>query len=225
VVASSGGAVFEAMQRILADVHPGRVEWLVVTDRPCGIEDICRERQICHARILEPDNARFSAAAKQFFDDSGGVDFVLLFFLRLVTEELFLQYPTFNIHPSLLPAFQGFNPIRKALRQRVRYLGATLHLAASDADCGPIVAQACMSISSDDDEARLNKNSYIQKVGLGLLLYQMIHSGSLQMNSSLTDFEIDAQPVSDRLNPALTDPALFKALLSLQEAENVEVFL
>ena len=224
VIASSGGGVFGALQQILAEERPDSIEWMVVTDRHCGIEDICHERRLSCRRIEEPDNALFSEAASTFFDDTGGMDFVMLFYLRLVTEQLFTNHATFNIHPSLLPAFQGFNPIRKAIQQRVRFLGATLHLVNESVDGGSIVAQACMPIGQSDDESRLNKLSYIQKVGLGLLLYELHESESIHLSNRNSDIEVESVAATDRMNPALRDRGLLSALTRLQVAEGAEVF-
>jgi phosphoribosylglycinamide formyltransferase 1 len=56
-----------------------------------------------------------------------------------------------NLHPSLLPAFAGLDPIGRALAHGVRVTGCTVHLVTDEIDGGPIVAQACVDVRDDDD--------------------------------------------------------------------------
>ena len=46
-----------------------------------------------------------------------------------------------NVHPSLLPAFPGVNPIDEALAHGVRLMGVTVHFVDEGVDSGPIIAQ------------------------------------------------------------------------------------
>lgn len=56
-----------------------------------------------------------------------------------------------NLHPSLLPAFAGLDPIGRALAHGVRVTGCTVHLVTDEIDGGPIVAQSCVAVRDDDD--------------------------------------------------------------------------
>ena len=60
-----------------------------------------------------------------------------------------------NIHPSLLPSFPGLHTHRRALEAGVRIHGATVHFVTATLDCGPIVIQAAVPVTSGDDEASL----------------------------------------------------------------------
>jgi phosphoribosylglycinamide formyltransferase-1 len=60
-----------------------------------------------------------------------------------------------NIHPSLLPAFPGLHPHRQALEHGAKVSGATVHFVDEGVDTGPIVAQACVPVRSDDTEETL----------------------------------------------------------------------
>lgn len=51
-----------------------------------------------------------------------------------------------NVHPSLLPALRGPEPIFWALRRGDRQTGVTLHLLEDGFDTGPILAQAVVDI-------------------------------------------------------------------------------
>ena len=52
----------------------------------------------------------------------------------------------FNVHPSLLPALRGPEPVFWALRRGDRRTGVTLHLLDAGFDTGPIVAQEAIDV-------------------------------------------------------------------------------
>jgi len=60
-----------------------------------------------------------------------------------------------NIHPSLLPAFKGLDAHAQALAAGVRLSGCTVHYVTPAMDAGPIIVQAAVPVTPDDDEASL----------------------------------------------------------------------
>ncbi len=62
-----------------------------------------------------------------------------------------------NTHPALLPSFPGANGVRDALAHGVKVTGCTVFLIDDGVDTGPIVAQACVPVADDDDEATLHE--------------------------------------------------------------------
>lgn len=55
-----------------------------------------------------------------------------------------------NIHPSLLPAFQGLRVHERVIETGARISGATVHFVRTEMDTGPIVAQAATVVLPDD---------------------------------------------------------------------------
>ena len=51
-----------------------------------------------------------------------------------------------NIHHSLLPAFAGADPYRKAYDRGVKLIGATCHYATAELDAGPIIHQQMIPV-------------------------------------------------------------------------------
>jgi phosphoribosylglycinamide formyltransferase-1 len=78
-------------------------------------------------------------------------------FMRLLTPGFTNRYRErlMNIHPSLLPAFPGLRTHARALAAGVKIHGCTVHFVTADLDHGPIVAQAAVPVTQDDDEERL----------------------------------------------------------------------
>lgn len=166
IVGSSGGSVVRELLGAAGSEH----EFVIVTDRPCGLESLADEYCLPCLRIDEPENAQFSQQAKQFFDQQGGVNLVLLFYLRLVTPELFSKYSTFNLHPSLLPDYPGFHAVERAHADQVKRFGATLHLVDEKADHGPIVARVSTKLKPGESVDQMHRISFAQKTYLALYL-------------------------------------------------------
>ena len=55
-----------------------------------------------------------------------------------------------NIHPALLPAFQGLEAQRQALEHGVKVSGCTVHFVDEFVDHGPVILQACVPVLDDD---------------------------------------------------------------------------
>lgn len=51
-----------------------------------------------------------------------------------------------NVHPSLLPAFQGIRAIEQAIDYGVRVTGVTVHFVDEGVDTGPIVLQEAVEL-------------------------------------------------------------------------------
>ncbi len=166
IIGSSGGSVARELILATGSLH----KFLIATDRLCGLEAVAREFSLPKLRIDEPDNTRFSLRAKHFFDRQGGVDLVLLFYLRLVTRELFDAYPTFNVHPSLLPDYRGLRAIERAHADQIEEFGATLHLVDETADRGPLVAQVSTILQAGVGVEPMRRISFAHKCYLGLYL-------------------------------------------------------
>ncbi len=60
-----------------------------------------------------------------------------------------------NIHPSLLPAFKGLHTHARALAERVRLHGASVHFVTEALDEGPVIAQSAVPVLPDDTEEAL----------------------------------------------------------------------
>jgi phosphoribosylglycinamide formyltransferase-1 len=89
-----------------------------------------------------------------------GVDLVCMAgFMRILPPGFIAAFEgrVLNIHPALLPAFPGPHPVRDTLAWGVRVSGSTVHFADEAVDHGPILAQECVPVLQDDDEASLHE--------------------------------------------------------------------
>jgi phosphoribosylglycinamide formyltransferase-1 len=62
-----------------------------------------------------------------------------------------------NSHPALLPSFPGMHGVRDALRYGVKVTGCTIFMVDAGVDDGPVIAQQCVPVLDDDDEASLHE--------------------------------------------------------------------
>ena len=62
-----------------------------------------------------------------------------------------------NIHPSLLPKYKGLNTHQRALDNKEKYSGCTVHYVNSKLDSGKIILQKKVLISKNETENSLKK--------------------------------------------------------------------
>ena len=88
------------------------------------------------------------------------VDLVVLAGYMRILSDVFIERfegRLLNIHPSLIPAFQGLKPQKKAVEYGVMYSGCTVHFVTKELDNGPIIVQAVVPVLPDDTEDTLEK--------------------------------------------------------------------
>jgi phosphoribosylglycinamide formyltransferase-1 len=111
-------------------------------------------------------------------------DLVLLAgFMRILPDKLVRAYAgrILNIHPSLLPAFNGLYTHRQALEAGVRVHGATVHFVTAELDRGPIVAQAQVPVFPEDSAAVLEQRVLEQEHRLYPRVVRWIIEGKVEL--------------------------------------------
>ncbi len=82
---------------------------------------------------------------------------VLAGFMRILTPGFVKKYQgkMINIHPSLLPKYQGLNTHQRALDAGDSHHGASVHFVTEELDGGPVIIQGSVAISSGDSAESL----------------------------------------------------------------------
>ena len=62
-----------------------------------------------------------------------------------------------NIHPSLLPKYKGLNTHQRAINNKEKYSGCTVHYVNSKLDSGKIISQKRVRIFKKDNSSQLAK--------------------------------------------------------------------
>ena len=68
-----------------------------------------------------------------------------------------------NIHPSLLPKYKGLNTHKRALNNRDKYSGCSVHFVDARLDSGKIILQKKVKILKNETEASLAKKILAQE--------------------------------------------------------------
>ncbi|MFN0046622.1 MAG: phosphoribosylglycinamide formyltransferase [Sphingorhabdus sp.] len=91
---------------------------------------------IMHAKILE----------------SGATHVALAGYMRILSETFVEQWEgrMLNIHPSLLPKYQGLHTHQRALDAGDKVAGCSVHLVTAELDGGPVLGQTEVAILPDD---------------------------------------------------------------------------
>ena len=62
-----------------------------------------------------------------------------------------------NIHPSLLPKYKGLNTHSKAIKNKDKYAGCTVHYVTTELDSGKIILQKKIKVAAKDNSASLSR--------------------------------------------------------------------
>lgn len=103
------------------------------------------------------DRPGFEQALQAVIDDYHPGLVVLAGFMRILTERFVNHYlgRMVNIHPSLLPNFQGLDTHQRALDSGLAQHGASVHFVTPELDGGPVIMRAHVTIHPDDDAPTL----------------------------------------------------------------------
>ncbi len=84
---------------------------------------------------------------------------VLAGYMRILSDRFIETFEgkLVNIHPSLIPAFQGLKAQKQALDYGAKFTGCTVHFVTKELDNGPIIIQAVVPIRPEDTEESLSE--------------------------------------------------------------------
>ena len=77
---------------------------------------------------------------------------VLAGFMRILTPIFTDQIKAINIHPSLLPLFEGANALKRSFESDMKVGGVSVHEVVTEIDAGKIIMQKCFDKSEMDFE-------------------------------------------------------------------------
>ena len=80
-------------------------------------------------------------------------------FMKILSKSFIKQFDgkIINIHPSLLPKYKGLNTHERAINNKDRYAGCTVHYVTSKLDSGKIILQKKVKILARDNSTTLAK--------------------------------------------------------------------
>ena len=80
-------------------------------------------------------------------------------FMKILSKNFIKEFngKIINIHPSLLPKYKGLNTHQRAIKNKEKFSGCTVHFVNSNLDSGKIILQKKVKISKNDTPISLAK--------------------------------------------------------------------
>lgn len=186
---------------------------LICSNRPNAAGLSLAKRAGIPAQVLEHDvfdNTDAFDEALVDVIDSHGVELILLAgFMRILSPAFVKHFAgrILNIHPSLLPKFQGLHTHERALQANADRHGASVHFVTEELDSGPVIVQASVPILPNDDADRLAQRVLVQEHRIYPLAVRWYAEGRIRLGTDgvIMDGKLLTAPVL--LTPENETPA------------------
>ena len=131
------------------------------------VSDNFSAKGLNYANKSKINNIAIKYSNKKIFEDRllkllkrNNVDLICLAgFMKILSGSFIRKFykPILNIHPSLLPKYKGLNTHNRAIQNKDKYSGATVHIVNDKLDSGKIILQKKVKILKSDSEKSLEK--------------------------------------------------------------------
>jgi len=107
----------------------------------------------------------FDQAVSKTIDQYSPDIIILAGFMRIFTEAFAKKYcgKMLNIHPSLLPKFQGLNTHQRVIDAGEKEHGVSIHFVTAELDGGPVIAQSSVAVLANDNANSLAKRVLVEE--------------------------------------------------------------
>jgi len=80
-------------------------------------------------------------------------------FMKILSKDFIKKFhgKIINIHPSLLPKYKGLNTHQRAITNKDKFTGCTVHYVSEKIDSGKIIIQKKIKITAKDNSISLTK--------------------------------------------------------------------
>ncbi len=131
------------------------------------VSDNFNAKGLSYANKSNINNISIKYSNKKIFEDRllkllkrYNVDLICLAgFMKILSGSFIKKFykPILNIHPSLLPKYKGLNTHNRAIQNKDKYSGATVHIVNEKLDSGRIILQKKVKILKSDNGKSLEK--------------------------------------------------------------------
>ncbi|MBN1444594.1 MAG: phosphoribosylglycinamide formyltransferase [Candidatus Omnitrophica bacterium] len=190
VLASGKGSNLQAIADYIKTEKLSVKVGAVLTDNPeSSALAIAEKEGIDHLCIPEAEHKTFlsSATEKKYVETlkKCNVELVCMAgFMRVLKKDFMEEFPgkIINIHPSLLPAFQGLAAWEQALRYGVQFTGCTTHFVECGVDTGPVILQAVVPVLKEDTAETLHRRIQEKEHVIYPLTVRLIAEGRISLS-------------------------------------------
>jgi len=104
-----------------------------------------------------PERAERDRAMAGYLKQRGVRLVVLAGYMHLLDRHFLSEFPhaVINVHPALLPAFPGANPVEDQIAYGAKVSGVTVHFVDDGVDTGPIILQEAVTLPYTRDEEEI----------------------------------------------------------------------
>ena len=127
--------------------------------------------------------AEYDVSLLALMDDYQPDLVVLAGFMRILSADLVRHFAgrMINIHPSLLPKYQGLHTHQRAIEAGDDEHGASVHFVTEELDGGPVILQARVPIFEGDSADEVAARVQVQEHSIYPLVVQWFCEGRLKM--------------------------------------------
>lgn len=154
------------LQAIIDQINSGEIKaeiTAVISNRADANGLVRAEKENIPAVTLDHkqfiDREAFDQSLLQIIDSYDPQLVVLAGFMRILGDDFVGHYKNrlINIHPSLLPKYKGLHTHKRALEDKQKEHGASVHFVIPKLDAGSVILQGVVPIKKDDNEESLAK--------------------------------------------------------------------
>ena len=124
---------------------------------------------------------------------------VLAGFMRILTANFVDHYQgrLINIHPSLLPKYQGLDTHQRAIDAGDKEHGCSVHFVTEELDGGPVILQAKVPVFEEDSADSLAQRVHVQEHQIYPMVVKWMCENRLTMKQESTTFSayLDNSPL------------------------------
>ncbi len=131
------------------------------------VSDNFSAKGLDYANKSKINNSFIQYSNRKIFEDrllkllkKNNVDLICLAgFMKILSGSFIKKFckPILNIHPSLLPKYKGLNTHNRAVQNKDKFSGATVHIVNEKLDSGRIILQKKVKILRSDTVRSLEK--------------------------------------------------------------------
>jgi len=145
---------------------------------------------------------QYDEALIKKIDDYSPDVIVLAGFMRILTPA-FVQHfqgKLVNIHPSLLPKYQGLNTHQRAIDAGDKVHGVSVHFVTEELDGGPVILQAKVPVFDGDTSDDLAARVHEQEHRIYPLVVKWLCEKRLTMKDEFAELDDKVLPASGYAN-------------------------
>ena len=151
VMCSGNGTNFE---NIVRTCRKDEVVLMITNKKKCGAIKRANKFGIPHCFIEHEDEDLMIMTLKAM-----DVDLIILAgYMRILSKKFVHSFDKIiNVHPSLLPKYKGLNTHERAIKNKDRFAGASIHKVTEKLDSGKVILQKKVKILKSDNVKSLEK--------------------------------------------------------------------